>query len=89
MQNSTDGGENIVIWEFVEAGFRATNPCGKVHAMHLHCSPERHYVTRFIDGLTGKGPYRHGIVYPGTVRLNNERRGWKRAGYLECGSVVL
>jgi hypothetical protein len=85
MQNRY-GGENIVIWEFTLLGYRVMNPCKKVHAIHLHCSQERHYTTNFIDGYRGSGPYRHGTVWPGTVRTDTSRRGWKTAGFLACGT---
>jgi hypothetical protein len=72
------GAENIVIWELLSAGYHVLNPCRVLKAYHLHCSLERHYQTKFIDGSNGSGgPNRHGTVWPGTVRYSTSKTGWK------------
>lgn len=83
------GAENIVIHEFIMAGYKVFNPCKKVLAMHLHCSDERHYTTSFIDGSNGgTGTLRHGTVWPGTVRISAQKWGWKNAPGLKCGEII-
>lgn len=82
------GGENIVIYEFTRSKFRVSNPCKKVHAIHLHCSADRHYTRTFIDGYRGNGPNRHGIARPGTYSGIGPN-GWKPAPGLECGTQIL
>ena len=48
-QNKGLGAENLVIWEFsnynkgpFKKGYRVLNPCTMVHAIHMHCTNERH-----------------------------------------------
>ncbi|KAH9256013.1 hypothetical protein BASA81_005789 [Batrachochytrium salamandrivorans] len=82
------GGENIIIWEFAGAGIPVWNPCNKIHAIHLHCSSERHYSRVFIDGFNGVGPYRHGMVHPGTVRYDNNRGGIRPKAFMPCMTPI-
>jgi len=73
----------------VTAGYKALNPCKRLHGVHLHCSEQRHYATVFIDGFNhGTGPYRHGTVWPGTIRYGTARSSWNRNGRVQCGTVV-
>ena len=63
------GAENIIVFGFIWArGFRGhlSNPCKRIHAIHLHCTPERHYA---VGSFISAG--RHGNIKPG-VKPENE-----------------
>lgn len=80
-QNQGLGAENIVIWEIQHEKSYVKNPCKMIKSYHLHCTKERHYVTRFINGYS---PYKKQSRY----KLRNGKAHPGNAKSKQCGDIV-